>query len=103
MKIKLVDHRSETHEAHWGTCEMCEYSGPFDYVEFKFQADDDSKPYWVQGWFSIPYDGPDYAVEIENVYDFAAWLAEKDFPEDTVIDTELLEDLGYEYEVANFA
>ena len=98
MKIKLVDHKSETHEAYWGTCEMCEFVGPFDYVEFKFHADDGSSPYWVEGWNDEPYYGPIDRVHIDNVYNFAAWLAKKDFPEGTVLDTEQLENLCYEYE-----
>lgn len=102
MKIKLIDHKVETRKVHWGTCELCEHIGQFDFAEFKFQASDGSDPYWVEGWFTVPFDGPEYAVEIKNVYDFAAWLAEKDFPEGTVLDTSLLEDLSYEYEEEGF-
>ena len=96
MKIKLVDHKTKTEEAHWGTCELCEHTGPFDFTELKFQADDGSDPYWVEAWYYEPYEGP-YALYIENLYDFAHWLSQQDFPEGTVIDFELLEDLVFEY------
>ena len=104
MKIKLVDHKVDTaEEVVWGTCELCEHIGPFDFAEFKFQASDGSDPYWVHGWYTIPYDGPYSAVDFRNVFDFAAWLSEKDFPEGTVLDTDLLSDLSYEYQEADFA
>lgn len=94
MKIKLVDHKTKTEEAHWGTCELCEHFGPFDFTELKFLADDGSDPYWVEAWYYEPYEGP-YGVTIENVYDFAHWLSEQDFLEGTIIDYEFLEELVY--------
>lgn len=102
MKIMLVDHSTNTEEAHWGTCELCEHTGPFDYTTLKFQADDGSDPYWVEAWDYKPWVGP-YGLTIENMYDFAFWLGNKDFPEGTVLDFELLRNLVYEYDEVQYA
>lgn len=78
MKIKLIDHKVDTKEAHWGTCELCEFTGPFDFTELKFQADDGTEPYWVDAWYYEEWYGP-CGYEIDNLYNFAHWLSEQEF------------------------
>lgn len=98
MKIRLVDHDSEMHQAYWGTCELCSHSGLFDFVKLKFQADDGSEPYWVDAYYYLPYDGPEEII-IRNLFDFAYWLStEKVFSEGFVITTDSLQDLVYEFD-----
>ena len=97
MKIRLVDHDTETDEAHWGTCELCESTGEFDYTTLKLQVDG-SDTYWVDAWYYEPWYGP-VGIEISNLYDFAVWLSNQDFDAGTVVNTELLIVLANEYEL----
>ncbi|UBI10019.1 hypothetical protein LA324_05260 [Corynebacterium coyleae] len=98
MKIRLVNHKTETEEAYWGTCELCEFTGPFDYTTLTFQADDGSDPYEVDAFHYEPWYGP-VGFTIKNMYDFAYWIDKhKVFKPGYKITTEDLEDLLYEYE-----
>lgn len=97
MRIRLIDQRSERKEVEWGTCELCTTVGPFDFVEFKFLPDDGSEAYWVEAYYHEAWYGP-IDIWISNVFDFAAWLAEKEFPDGTEITTEDLVILSNEYE-----
>lgn len=97
MKIKLIDHSTKTEEATWGTCDLCEYTAPFDFTELKFQADDGSEAYWVEAWEYMPYDGPEGPV-IDNLYDFAHYIGTLEFTDGTVIDFVLLVALVDDYQ-----
>ena len=95
MKIKLLDHTTKTEDVEWGTCELCAHIGPFDFTEMKFQADDGSGPYWVKAW-EYDWDGPN-GVSIDNMFDFADWLARQDFYPGAVIDYKFLRSLVFDY------
>lgn len=101
MKIMLVDHKVNTEEASWGTCDICTSYGEFDFAEFKFR-DEHGNEYWVHGWEYESYYGPVSGMFIpENVFDFAAWLKDLDFPEGTEIDYYLLCQLSEDYALDN--
>ena len=96
MKVKLIDHQSETYEAEFGTCEMCLYTGQATETQLKFQYEDGSTE-WVDAFFwSWGYLDE---IEIENLADFAHWLSQQDFPEDyRVQDYSGLQQLEYDYD-----
>lgn len=95
MKIKLVDHKSDTYETKFGTCELCMFTGMATETRLKFQYEDGPTE-WVDA-FAWSW-GDLFEVEIDNLADFAHWLHQQDFPEDFRIDYSALLDLNYDYE-----
>lgn len=96
MKINLVDHRSETYETTFGSCELCFHTGEATETELKFQYEDGSTN-WVDTFFWSW--GDFFEIYIYNLADFAHWLNEQDFDEDYRIrDYSDLQDLVYDYE-----
>lgn len=89
MKIKLIDHIIPLVEGDIpGTYRV-------DFPEYKFQADDGSGPYWVEGW-EIDQGTP-LSVYIASPERFAAWLSRIEFKTGTIIDYDLLYELEYAY------
>lgn len=80
MKLKLIDVKTDWHEVEFGTCELCFSTGFVDEPVFVFE-DTEGNQFEVDGyWWSWgDYD----EVYIDNLVDFAAWIAQQDFPEDT--------------------
>lgn len=98
MRIRLIDHTTETQETSWGTCDLCEHTGEFDYTTLRFQADDGSEPYDVEAFDYMSWYGV-VGIEIENLYDFAYWLGRyRTFEPGEVIDTEYLKQLVDEWD-----
>lgn len=79
MKVKLIDHRSETYETTFGSCEMCFHTGHATETQLKFRYEDGTTE-WVDTFFWSW--GDFFEIEIENLADFAHWLGQQDFPED---------------------
>ena len=95
MKIKLVDHKSDTYETEFGTCELCMFTGLATETSLKFQYEDGYTE-WVDA-FEWSW-GDLFEVYIDNLADFAHWLQQQDFPDDFRIDYGKLQNLNYDYE-----
>ena len=96
MKIQLIDHKVETEVTSWGTCEICASVGEFDFAKFMFRHEDGDE-YWVEGWEMEPWYGPVSSIHIDNLFDFAAWLNKKEFPNGSTMTYEKLAELSRQY------
>ena len=94
MKVKLVDVLENPTEEQTGTCEYCFSTIECDNPVFVFQLSN-GKEVLVDGYW-WDYDNYD-EVYISNIINFASWLDEKDFPKNTVIDTDWLINMADEY------
>lgn len=94
MKVKLVDVLENPTEEQTGTCEYCFSTIECDNPVFVFQLSN-GKEVLVDGYW-WDYDNYD-EVYISNIINFASWLDDKDFPDDTVIDTDWLVDMADKY------
>lgn len=94
MKVKLIDVLYNPTEEQTGTCELCFSTIECDNPVFVFQLSNGEEVkvngYW---WDYYDYD----EVYISNIINFASWLDDKDFPDDTVIDTDWLINVADEY------
>lgn len=94
MKVKLVDVLENPTEEQTGTCELCFSTIECDNPVFVFQLSNGEEVkvngYW---WDYYDYD----EVYISNIINFASWLDNRDFPDNTVIDTDWLIDVADEY------
>lgn len=78
MKINLIDHRSETYETEFGSCELCFHTGYATETQLKFRYEDGSTN-WVDTFFWSW--GDLFEIPIYNLADFAHWVNEQDFNE----------------------
>lgn len=79
MKLKLIDHESVTKETDFGTCDLCAYTGEATFTTLIFQRDDGEilrAETWYWCWGDL------FEIDIDNVFDFAAWILTQDFPDD---------------------
>lgn len=95
MKLKLVDVLSNPHEIELGTCELCFSTRGVVEPLFVFEKEDGTqfKVYgclWDWGYYTEVY--------IENIVDFASFIAEQTFDENQVFNTKWLFDLVDKYD-----
>lgn len=79
MKLKLIDHESVTKETDFGTCELCASTGEATFTTLIFKRDDGEvlrAETWYWSWGDL------FTIDIDNVFDFAAWIKDKEFPDD---------------------
>jgi len=72
-KLKLINHESVTEETDFGTCELCASKGEATFTTLIFKRDNDNilraeTWYWDWDWGDL------HAIDIDNVFDFAAWI-----------------------------
>lgn len=85
-KIKLVGiHTNHIEEEHFGTCDICMYTAPFDEVTFEFELPD-GKRLKAEG-FQWSYGDVFEVDSIDNIGQFAAWLEEVEVPESFIEET----------------
>lgn len=94
MKLRMTNIHHNVEETEWGTCDLCMGSADFDFVEYEITPDDGREPYWIEGFYFEPWDGP-YHYEIENIPRFAGWLQEQEFPDGFILTPEHLPALAY--------
>lgn len=94
MKVKLVDVLENPTEEQTGTCEYCFSTIECNNPVFVFRLSN-GKEVLVNGYW-WDYDNYD-EVYIPNIINFASWLDDKDFPDNTVIDTDWLINMVDEY------
>lgn len=94
MKVKLVDVLENPTEEQTGTCEYCFSTIECNNPVFVFQLSNGEEVLVDGYWWD--YDNYD-EVYIPNIINFASWLDDKDFPDNTVIDTDWLIDVADEY------
>lgn len=94
MKVKLVDVLEHPTEEQTGTCEYCFSTIECNNPVFLFQLSNGEEVAVNGYWWD--YDNYD-EVYISNIINFASWLDDKDFSDDTVIDTDWLIDVVDEY------
>ena len=96
MRLKLIDHESVTEETDFGTCDLCAYTGEATFTTLIFQRDDGEilrAETWYWCW------GDMFEIYIDNVFDFAAWIKDKEFPDDLdITDYYTLEGVVEDYE-----
>ena len=96
MKLKLIDHESVTKETYFGTCDFCAYTGEATFTTLIFQRDDGEvlrAETWYWSWGDL------FEIYIDNVFDFAAWIKDKEFPDDLdITDYFTLEGVVEKYE-----
>lgn len=79
MRLKLIDHESVTEETDFGTCDLCAYTGEATFTTLIFKRDDGQilrAETWYWCWGDL------FEIDIDNVFDFAAWIKDQDFPDD---------------------
>lgn len=110
MKLKLIDVEDHGEEVTFGTCDLCMSEGWADNPVFIFEKEDGTR-FDVDGYV---WDWGDYfELYVDNVINFAAFVASKDFKPD--FDQEInakgwnnwdgygwLRDLLYDYAKSNF-
>ncbi len=95
MKVKLIDVENFPEYTEVGSCELCMSTQWVEQPVFIFEKEDGTR---------VEVDGYDWQwghydqVYIDNVVDFAAFVAKKDFPEGTVLDHGWLYGLCQDYE-----
>lgn len=101
MKLKLVDHISETYPTTFGTCELCMHTGETTDTTLIFQWEDGTEFradafYW--SW------GDKFDIYIDNLAEFALWICTQDFDKDEVTEEvstfggySWLEGVAYDY------
>lgn len=94
MKVKLVDVLENPTEEQTGTCEYCFSTIECNNPVFVFQLSNGEEALVDGYWWD--YDNYD-EVYIPNIINFASWLDDKDFPDNTVIDTDWLINVADEY------
>lgn len=95
MKLKLVDVLGEPHEVELGTCELCFSTGEVVEPTFVFEKEDRTQ-FKVDGyWWNW---GDCTEVYVENIVDFASFIAKQTFDENQVFDTNWLFDLIDKYD-----
>ena len=96
MRLKLIDHESVTKETDFGTCDLCAYTGEATFTTLIFQRDDGEvlrAETWYWSWGDL------FEIYIDNVFDFAAWIKDKEFPDDLdITDYYTLESVVEKYE-----
>ncbi|MDU6681739.1 MAG: hypothetical protein E6468_07825 [Varibaculum cambriense] len=96
MRLKLIDHESVTEETDFGTCDLCAYTGEATFTTLIFKRDDGEilrAETWYWCWGDL------FEIDIDNVFDFAAWIKDKEFPEDLdITDYYTLEGIVEDYE-----
>lgn len=94
MKLKLIDVRlDEDFHAEFGTCDLCMSTGYAAQPTYIFE-DENGIRTEVEGYY---WSWGDYdEINVNNVIDFAAWVAEQDFS-DTLKEVELRWDTVAEY------
>lgn len=96
MKLKLIDHESVTKETYFGTCDLCAYTGEATFTTLIFKRDDGEilrAETWYWSWGDL------FEIDIDNVFDFAAWIKDKEFPEDLdITDYDTLQSVVDDYE-----
>lgn len=79
MRLKLIEHESVTKETDFGTCDLCAYTGEATFTTLIFKRDDGQilrAETWYWSWGDL------FAIDIANLFDFAAWIKDQDFPDD---------------------
>lgn len=79
MRLKLIDHESVTEETDFGTCDLCAYTGEATFTTLIFKRDDGEvlrAETWYWCWGDL------FEIDIDNVFDFAAWIKDQNFPDD---------------------
>jgi len=102
MKVKLVDIKIEEDvESETGTCEFCFGSQVADEETLELlvtHKDGKEKTVYINNFYYTDWDNYfDTVVYIDNYPKFSQWLLGKIFPEDTVIDTDWLVNIGEDY------
>lgn len=94
MKLKLVDYKTKLTKVQTGTCELCYGTMTASQPLFVFQ-NESGVQVEVAGYY---WDWGDYdEVYLDNVIDFAAWVAIQDFTDDTEFTYIWLDDLIDQY------
>lgn len=95
MRLKLIDHESVTKETDFGTCDLCAYTGEATFTTLIFKRDDGEvlrAETWYWCWGDL------FEIDIDNVFDFAAWIKDKEFPDDLdITDYDTLEGVVEDY------
>ena len=95
MRLKLIDHESVTEETDFGTCDLCAYTGEATFTTLIFQRDNGEilrAETWYWCWGDL------FTIDIANLFDFAAWIKDQDFPDDLdITDYSTLRDVVDEY------
>lgn len=95
MRLKLIDHESVTKETDFGTCDLCAYTGEATFTTLIFKRDDGEvlrAETWYWCWGDL------FEIDIDNVFDFAAWIKGKEFPDDLdITDYNTLRDVVDDY------
>lgn len=96
MRLKLIDHESVTEETDFGTCDLCAYTGEATFTTLIFKRDDGRvlrAETWYWCWGDL------FEIGIDNVFDFAAWIKDKEFPDDLdITDYNTLQDVVDDYQ-----
>lgn len=96
MRMKLIDHESVTEETDFGTCDLCAYTGEATFTTLIFKRDDGEilrAETWYWSWGDL------FEIDIDNVFDFATWIKDKDFPDDLdITDYDTLQSVVDDYE-----
>lgn len=96
MRLKLIDHESVTEETDFGTCDLCAYTGEATFTTLIFKRDDGEilrAETWYWCWGDL------FEIDIDNVFDFAAWIKDQNFPDDLdITDYYTLEGVVEDYE-----
>lgn len=79
MKLKLIDHESVTEETQFGTCDFCACTTETTFTTLIFKRDD-GEVLRAETWDWCL--GDMLTIYIDNLFDFAAWIKDQDFPDD---------------------
>lgn len=94
MKVKLIDVKTETYIAEYGTCEMCFYNGLAMESTYIFEKEDGTR-FEVEGFY-WSY-GELKTIMIDNFIDLADYVNHQDFDENTTFDFDWLDNLAEAY------
>lgn len=83
MKLKLVDYETDGRWEETGTCELCYGTTWADNPVFVFQKESGERVH-IDGYY---WSWGDYMqVDVDNVIDFASWVATQDLEETSELD-----------------
>lgn len=79
MKLRIVDIQDHTTEATWGTCELCEYTGPFTSTVVKVENVRTGQMEIIDNEGYEAWYGPINEWEIYDWVKFAEFLGSKEW------------------------